>query len=99
MLDALATIVVQELLDLRFVVLALVERDADLAVRAGHGLGEQARGLALDVEIADLAEVEHALVEIGPGLHVAAMDVVGQMVDVGQRSWIAIVARARRLER
>ena len=53
-LDALALVVVQEFLDLRFVVLALVERNADLAVGAGHGLGEQAGDLALDVEVADL---------------------------------------------
>src|ERR1700733_5216172 len=40
-LDALAFVVVQELLDLRLVVLAFIERNADLAVRTGHGLGDQ----------------------------------------------------------
>ena len=40
--------------------------------------------LALDVEIADLAEIEEALVEFGPQLHPPAMDIVGQMVDRGE---------------
>ena len=44
----------QELLDLAVLVLALVERDADLVVGRGHRPGEQAGLLALDVEIADL---------------------------------------------
>jgi hypothetical protein len=57
-LDALALVLAQELLDLALVVLALVQRDADLAAGAGHRLGEQAGLLALDVEVADLAEVE-----------------------------------------
>ena len=95
-LDALALVVVQEFLDLRLVVLALVERDADLAVGTGHRLGEQAGDLALDVEVADLAEVEHALVEVGPGLHVAAVHVVRQMIDVGAaRRWPRARARPR----
>ena len=37
--------------------------------------------LALDVEVADLAEVEQALVEAGPLVHVAAVHVVRQVVD------------------
>ena len=72
------------------------ERDADLAARAGHRLGEQAGTLALDVEVADLAEVEEPLVEIGPDRHPAAIHVVGQVVDVGElriaRSAIALAA-------
>src|SRR4051794_19950104 len=42
-LDALALIFAQELLDLALVVLALVKRNADLSAGAGHRLGEQAR--------------------------------------------------------
>src|SRR5512146_3073011 len=61
-LDALAFVLAQELLDLALVVLALVERDADLAARAGHRLGEEAGLFALNVEVADLAEVEELLV-------------------------------------
>src|SRR4029453_10339596 len=69
---------------LRFVVLRLVDRDADLAARAGHGTAEQAGLLAFDVEVADLAEVEQLLVEAGPLVHVAARDVVRQMIYVGE---------------
>src|SRR5215217_135894 len=65
-LDALALILAQELLDLALVVLALVERDANLAVGRGHGLGEEAGDLPLDVEVADLAEIEEPFVEFGP---------------------------------
>jgi hypothetical protein len=36
---------------------------------AGHRLGEQAGDLPLDVEVADLAEVEEPLVEVGPMRH------------------------------
>ena len=46
--------------------------------------------LALDVEVADFAEIEQALVEARPLVHVAAMDVVREVVDERQ---------ARRLER
>src|SRR6267378_4494679 len=70
-LDPLAVI----LLDLRAVVRGFVDRDADLAARAGHRLGLEAGQLALDVEVADLAETEQPLVELGPFLHAAAMHV------------------------
>ena len=43
-----------------------IERDADLAVRCGHRLAGEAGIFALDVEIADLAEAEDALVEARP---------------------------------
>ena len=84
MLDAFALVVPQVFFDLALLIRALVDRNADLAVRAGQRLGEQAGQLALDVEVADLAEVEDALVEIRPGIHVAAVDVVGQVIDVVQ---------------
>ena len=42
----------------------------------------EARQLSLDVEIADLAEVEEALVEAGPFVQATAIDVVRQVVDV-----------------
>src|ERR1700684_2614933 len=92
MLDTLALVVVQEFLDLRLVVLALIKRYADLAVRTGHRFGEQPGGLALDVEISDLAEIEHPLVEARPGLHVAAADVVGQMIDISEPGAIRLFA-------
>jgi hypothetical protein len=65
-LDSLAFVFAKELLDLALVVLALVERNADLAAGRRHRLGEQPGLLALDVEVADLAEVEEPLVEIRP---------------------------------
>ena len=76
--------------DLALVIAALVDRDANVSARAGHGLGLQPCQLALDVEIADLAEVEKALIEVRPFLHAAAEDVVRQMVDIGQTmpNWV-----------
>ena len=80
-LDALAVELHQELLDLagalgRF----LVQRDADAAVRRGQRLGSEAGVLPLDVEVADLAEVEQLLVEVRPERHAAAVDVVREVV-------------------
>src|ERR1043166_2856665 len=82
-LDARALIDVQMLPDLRFVVGGFVERNANLAVRAGHGAGLEAGQLALDVEIANLAEIEEPLVEAGPLVHVAAKDIVRHVIDIG----------------
>src|SRR5260221_7109392 len=84
MLDAFTAIGFEIFGDLRLVVGALVDRDADLAARAGHRLAAQAGQLALDVEIASLAEIEELLVEIGPLRHAAAVNVVGQMIDDGE---------------
>src|SRR5262249_46456438 len=67
----------------------LVDRNPDLAVWAGQRAREQAGGAALDVEEADLAEIEQLGVEAGPHIHAPAMDVVGEVIDV-------IEARARR---
>ena len=83
-LDALAAVVDQVFLDLALVVGALVDRDADLAAGARHRLALEAGQLALDVEVADLAEVEQPLVEARPLVHPAAMHVVRQVVDVGE---------------
>ena len=62
-LDALAAVLAQVFLDLRLVVLRLVDRDADLAAGAGQRAREQPGLLAFDVEVADLAEVEQRFVE------------------------------------
>src|SRR5690606_5297720 len=48
------------------------------------GFALDAGGLALDVEIAHLAEVEQALVEVRPLGHAAAVHVVREVVDVGE---------------
>src|SRR5690606_16987396 len=84
MLDALAAVGLQVFGDLRLVVGAFVDRDADLAARTGHRLGFQPGQLALDVKILDLAEIEEPLVELGPFRHAATMHVVCQVVDIGQ---------------
>src|SRR3984893_619441 len=83
-LDAFAVILAQVFLDLALVVLRLVDRDADLAARTGHGARQEPGVLTLDVEVADLAEVEQLLVEAGPYIHAPAADVVRQMVDQGE---------------
>jgi hypothetical protein len=82
MLDAFAFVVAEALLDPTLVAGALVDRDPDLPVGAGHRLGEEAGELALDVEKADLAEIEEARVEVRPHAQIAAAGVVGQMVRV-----------------
>ena len=80
-LDALAVIDVEVFLDLRLRVRGLVDGNADLAARARHRARREAGLLALDVEVADLAEVEELLVEPRPIGHAAAVDVVGEVID------------------
>ena len=84
MLDALAVIDVEIFLDLAGIAGILVDRNPDLAVRAGQRAGEQAGRTALDVEEADLAEIEQFFVEAGPNIHAAAMDVVGEVIEIEQ---------------
>src|SRR6267154_5923134 len=93
-LDALAVIGREVFLDLRLVVGALVDRDADLAARAGHRLALEPGELALDIEVADFAEIEQPLVEVSPFGHAPAMDVVRQVVDVGEADALGAVLDA-----
>ncbi len=91
MLDALAVERHQVFLDLPGALRRLlVERDANATVRRGHRLREQAGVLALDVEVANLAEVEDPLVEIGPEMHAAAVDVVGQVIDLEETASLRV---------
>ena len=83
-LDPLAVILAQVFLDLTLVVLRFVDRDADQAAGTGQGAREESRAFALDVEVADLAEVEQSLVEARPYVHAPAADVVRQVVDDGE---------------
>ena len=83
-LDALAAIDVEIFLDLAGIAGVLVDRNPDLAVRAGQRPREQARGAALDIEKANLPEIEQPFVEAGPDIHAAAMDVVGEMIEIKQ---------------
>jgi hypothetical protein len=94
-LDALAVVLVQVFRDLRLVVRRFVDRNAHLAARGSHGLRLQAGQLAFDVEVADFAEVEQALVEVGPFLHAAAVHIVRQVVDIGQAIADRVRHRAR----
>ena len=84
MLDALAAIDVEIFLDLAGIAGVLVDRNPDLAVGTGQRPREQAGGAALDIEEPDLAEVEQFFVEAGPDIHAAAMDVVGEMIEIEQ---------------
>ena len=85
MLDALAVVAVQVLLHLaRLVVAFFIDRDADLAAWAGHGLALDAGLLAFEVEITHFTEVEQALVEVGPLRHPAPVHVVRQVVNQRQ---------------
>src|SRR5690606_2738858 len=93
-LDAFTVVLADEFLDLRLVVGRLVDRDADLAARRGHGAGEQTGELAFDIEVADLAEVGDTLVEAGPHVHLPAAHVVGQVVDALQTDSIVVGAAA-----
>src|SRR5690349_19929108 len=82
MLDPLAVELHQEFLDLAggprgF----LVQRNTDPAVGRRHGARSETGVLALDVEVANLAEAEDPLVEAGPVRHPPAIDVVRQVID------------------
>src|SRR5688572_5239715 len=99
-LDALALIFLQIFGDLAVIVLALVERNLDLVVGGGHRPRQQPGLLALDVEIADLPEVEDPLVELRPMVHPAAIHVVGEMVERVQADIVGLpVGADHRLER
>jgi hypothetical protein len=58
-----------------------VVRDASSLSGGGHRLGGEAGVFTLDVEVAELPEVEDLLVEPGPVAHAAAVHVVGEVVD------------------
>ncbi len=83
-LDALAAVDAEILLDLAGIAGILVDRNPDLAVGAGQRPREQARRAALDIEKPDLPEVEQFLIETGPDVHAAAMDVVGEVIEIEQ---------------
>src|SRR3546814_8562283 len=81
MLDALAMILADELLDLALVVLAFVQGDADRPVGRDHRLAEQPGRLPLDVEIFLLLEPEQRPIELAPHAHLPAPDIMSQMVE------------------
>ena len=84
-LDAFAAVQVQVFLDLPLFGAFLVDRDTDIAAGRGHGLRLHAGHLAFDVEVADLAEIEQALVELGPlGHYGPYCTLLRQVVDQRQ---------------
>src|ERR1700688_1829215 len=58
MLDAFALVLVQILFDLTFVVLALIDGDADFPARRCESPREQTRLFSLDAEVTNFPEVE-----------------------------------------
>src|SRR5258708_5159252 len=66
MLDTFAPVVVQVFLNLRLVVGGFVDRDPNIPIRARHRARLEPCELSLDVEIADLAEIEELLVKAAP---------------------------------
>src|SRR5713101_7955482 len=82
MLDAFALILPQKFFDLGFFVGRLVDRNANASAWTRQCPREQAGELALDVEEANLPEVEQFRVEGEPLVHVAALHVVGQVIEI-----------------
>ena len=80
-LDAFAVIGLEVLLDLGLAVGRLVDRDADLAAGAFQRARLETGLLPVDVEVADLAETEQALVEARPVVHAPLVHVVGEVID------------------
>ncbi len=97
MLDAFALIFAQEFLYLRFIVRRFVDRNSDFAAGAGHGLAHEAGKLAFDIEIADLAEIEYTLIIPGPFFHIAAIHVVGQVIDCGKTGTLRMSFHSRQI--
>src|SRR5665213_143431 len=96
MLYALTVICVQVFLDLPcFFVTLLIDRDTDHSTRRGHGFGFHTGDLSLDIKITNLAEIEEALIEPRPFSHASAMNIVGQMVNIGQAAAQRIELRVR----
>src|SRR6185437_11485209 len=83
-LNALTAIGLQIFLDLTGIARVLVDRNPDFSIGTGQRAREQAGGAALDVEEADLAEVEQLFVEARPHVHAPAVDIVGEVVEVEQ---------------
>src|SRR6266404_5309133 len=81
-LDAFALILAQKFFDLGFFVGRLVDRNANASAWTRQRPRKQAGELALDVEEANLPEVEQFGVEREPLVHVAALYVVGQVIEI-----------------
>jgi hypothetical protein len=76
-----ALVLLQVLVDLRLLLVGLVDGDAELPAGRAQRVGREARERPADVEVAHLAEVEDRLIEVCPVLHGALVDVVGEVID------------------
>ena len=82
MLNAFTIICAQIFLNLSAASLAFfIQRNTDFAVRRCHRTAGEASIFALDIEIADLAEVKYAFVKAAPMRHAAAINIVRQVID------------------
>ncbi len=89
MLHAGGQVVIQIFFDLAFLLAfgRLVDGKLDPSVAVGHHLGHQGRvfgGDVLVVEVQQLAEAHHLVVEIDPVIHLPKLDVADHMVDGSQ---------------
>ena len=82
MLDAFAVVAFQVFNDLAGLATILVDRNADTTAGRGQGAAEQSGELACNVKKADFAEIEQVTVEGKPLVHIALVNVVGQVVQI-----------------
>ena len=84
-LNAFAVELEQKLLNLAAALLRFfVQRNAYLAVGRGHGARRQAGVFALNIEVANLAEIEQLFIKPAPERHAAPVHVVRQVVNQRQ---------------
>src|SRR5262249_28001088 len=81
-LNALALVLTQIFLDLRSVVGRLIDWNSNAPARARQRSRKQSGQLALDVDKADLPKIEQLGVEGEPPVHVAALHVVREVVEI-----------------
>ena len=84
MLDALAVIAPEILNNLTSLTTVFIDRYSDAAAGAGQRAGKKTCVLALDVKEADLLEVEEITVEPEPRIHVALVDIVGEVIEIAE---------------
>src|SRR5260370_18574050 len=86
MLDALASVLLNEPLDLielagAFLGLGFGDRDADLSAGCRQRAAREAGVLTLDVEVSDFTEIEDAAIEVDKMVHPTLAHVMRQVVD------------------
>ena len=58
------------------------ERDADFPTGRSDGAADKTGDAPVNVKEMDLLEIEQIAVEIPPLVHVAAIDIVGQVIEI-----------------